>query len=155
MALIALCVLGLAQIACDEDDPEPTPRPDGRFQLPAAVRGGGWFQVEEGKATFGFQLTCDPETDLARGQFQYNDHVAGRAFHGVVEQPIVDCLVTELSYTGEYTPQPPTAGYPGTFVLELSEDSCLTITLNEGVYAGYSRSGCLEGGKLRFWLLPD
>lgn len=56
-------------------------------------QGGGWFPVADGKATIGFQASCENigypvgqiPTDLfvghVTGQFQYKDHSANVAFH--------------------------------------------------------------------------
>lgn len=57
--------------------------------------GGGWIPVEggNGKATFGYQASCDniehPSIQdffvgKVSGQFQYKDHGANIAFHGVM-----------------------------------------------------------------------
>jgi hypothetical protein len=145
MVFVAVLVIGLAQLACD-DDP-----------LPAAARGGGWIQSGEGKATFGFQLTCDQETGKVKGQFQYNDHAHRVAFHGVVKDEIENCEVdgTDPFYEGSYTPQPKKAGDPGTFRVELDGDNCLKVTLTGGVHDGYEHSGCLGGGHLNIWEWAD
>ena len=59
--------------------------------------GGGWFPVEGGKATLGFQASCEnigypvgqipPDLYVGHvtGQFQYKDHVENVAFHAVVD----------------------------------------------------------------------
>jgi hypothetical protein len=161
--IVALCILGLAQLACGTEDPPDPPDP-GQGPLPAAVRGGGWIpagEAGEGKATFGFQLTCDSLTGEVRGQFQYNDHAAGIAFHGVVDDQIDGCTVTLSSassgsdpapgYSGYSTPQPQKARDPGDLLIALDEQSCLPVTLTGGAHRGYSHSGCLEGGNIQFW----
>ena len=155
MVFIAFCVLGLVQLAC-EYEPDP-PEPGARVTLPAAARGGGWIVSDGGKATFGFQLTCDKETGDIQGQFQYNDHAAGVAFHGVVQDHADDCRVEvpavgdPLPYGGVYTPQPKKLGDPGDLEIALDVDGCLWVTLTGGIHDGYSHGGCQEGGSLRVW----
>jgi hypothetical protein len=158
MVIVALCFLGLAQLACNGDDPPPDPEPDETVTLPDAVRGGGWVPSEsgEGKATFGFQLTCDKETGDVEGQFQYNDHTAGVAFHGVVQYDLPGCIVqgtddTDFVYKGHYTPQPKHGDPGGDFEIRLDEQGCLTVDPLNGIYGSYDHSACLEGGNIRIW----
>ena len=159
MVMIAICFLALAQIACDptpDPDPDP-PDPGEEVRLPSAARGGGWIISGDGKATFGFQLTCDEETGAIKGQFQYKDHAQNVGFHGVVQDESDGCMVpgTELFYEGRYTPQPKNLGDPGDLVIALAGEGCLSVTLSGGVHGGYSHSGCLEGGNVQFWLASD
>jgi len=130
--------------------------------LPAAVRGGGWIPVGEGKATFGFQLTCDAETGQAKGQFQYKDHSENTAFHGVLDTTInIDgyepCEIPgeDIAFEGDYRPQPKKLGDGGTFTMTLlggsEKDQCLRIELEDGIHDGYVREGCLGGGNIKVW----
>lgn len=161
MVVVALGVLSLAQIACGAQDPPTPPGPGDDVQLPAAARGGGWILSGDGKATFGFQLTCDSETGNVQGQFQFRDHARGVGFHGVLQDHIDGCTVTipsdipetepMLAYKGQYTPQPKNAGDQGDLLLKLGEQSCLSITLTGGAHDGYALSGCLEKGNIRIW----
>lgn len=150
MVLVAICVLSLAQIACVYDPHDP-------FQLPAAVRGGGWMATAEGKATVGFQLSCDADTGKASGQFQFNNH-AGLAFHGVVDEVVEGCQVEswdDYALHGRYTPQPKTLGDPGDLTIMPPDDSgCITIELEGGMYGGESIDVCLDRGNITFWGWP-
>jgi hypothetical protein len=119
-----------------------------------SLQGGGWIAGApgDGKATFGFQMTCDPDTNEASGQLQYHDHAANVAFHGVVDGVPNQCGYGE--YTGTYTPQPKNLGPGGTFLVEVTDGSyadqsdTFEITLIGGVYDGYSNAGELGGGNI-------
>lgn len=99
------------------------------------VMGGGWIPgVNGGKATFGFQAQCviaDPaETGeegpwFHKGQFQFNDHLAGVNFHGDMEPSI--------------------SVFPSTGTCE--GDGALDGIINEGTMSGacVSRPGGVQG----------
>jgi hypothetical protein len=102
-------------------------------------------------------LTCDEDTGVIEGQFQYNDHDQGIAFHGVVDDQRPNCTVlgVDLYYEGRYTPQPKNLGDPGDMRIELAGEDCLRVTLTGGAHDGYEHTGCLEGGNISVWLWSD
>jgi hypothetical protein len=148
VVLYVLCILALAQLAC------------GSTTLPAAMRGGGWFPEGDKKVTFGFQMTCDKETGKVGGQFEYNDHAAKVAFHGVIDDTVSDCELDAVNpaWEGTYTPQPKKLGPGGTFkVTKVGEDDelCFRVQIFSGVFYPYQRQDCLEGGNVKFWEQED
>jgi hypothetical protein len=99
-----------------------------------------------------------------KGQFQYNDHGGWLSyekvcFHGVVADlplPPSD-MAYGGNYEGYYRPQPKTLGDGGRFVVTVqdqgqtgpSTSDYLSITLYDGVFAGYSNAGNLKGGSIQ------
>ena len=85
------------------------------------ARGGGWITSAldpTAKATFGFNLVCNPKTNTVQGQLEYQDHGGpGIAIHGFIptKTPLPDgdtcaSLDTQLPpgitvFTGTYVPQ--------------------------------------------------
>ncbi|NIR86443.1 hypothetical protein GWO13_02290, partial [Candidatus Bathyarchaeota archaeon] len=123
------------------------------------------------KATFGFDLNCDDGTGF--GELQYRDHgvlVTGPdlkerklSIHGEVNNVRGPCVGGNIesdgfggSYTGTYTPQPPTMGAPGTFEVIVvdtgqlgpNKGDLIGIQLFGGVFDGYS-NGVLNGKELQ------
>jgi len=108
--------------------------------------GGGWFPVEGGKATLGFQASCEnieisPDLSLGHvtGQFQYKDHVENVAFHAVVDffpyeidNDLTSCEVIDATFeaqglgtafgmVGTYTPIPKNAGDGGEVAIVVAD----------------------------------
>lgn len=69
----------------------------------ATTRGGGWTVSaidENAKATFGFNLVCNAQTNTIQGQLEYHDHGTnvtypnGVAVHGVIPKTPLDDAAT-------------------------------------------------------------
>ena len=105
--------------------------------------------------------------DEVKGQLQYKDHGSddikypkGLSIHGVVTGGGVfeGILSRSGELTGTYTPQPKKLGDGGTFIATVydngepgaSEDDSFTIELKDGVYDGYTNSGFLNGGNIKY-----
>ena len=143
--------------------------------------GGGWTPSPydaEAKATFGGNFhaidvdgdgevfdweseTFDPD-DSFKGQFQYNDHGADVAFHGVVDgayfstegnicgapcdRPSLYSIIGSAYFEGTYTPVPKKIGPGGRFealLIDNGEPGAdagdeLWIVCTSGVFAGYN-----------------
>jgi len=138
----------------------------------------------EDKATFGMNLKCYEESgglfyDRAGGQITYHDHgvklgdfndmlFTGKdakkklQFKAVIEEPAgikFDVCVDEIffgSYTGTYTPIPPTLGDGGMIYVYAEDrgetgpdkDDFLKVELYGGVFDGYYNEGTPQGGNI-------
>lgn len=112
-----------------------------------SIFGGGWIWSaggpEAGKATFGFELYCDQDTDEAWGHITYHDHGVnvdvfefqganwkGRPNHVAIQGDVFaglgyngyegfgcndDALAFFANYIGTYTPVPESVGDGGFF----------------------------------------
>jgi hypothetical protein len=120
-----------------------------------AVSGGGWMPGKYGgKATFGFSLTCDENSNLV-GDWTYHDKGAGVDIAGTVTaDDAVPCgSITEVvpyraqhcssNCTGSATITVTDSGDTGRF-----KGDHLSVSLSGGVYAGYSNSQNVQGGNL-------
>ncbi|MCJ7753926.1 MAG: hypothetical protein MUP13_05145 [Thermoanaerobaculales bacterium] len=135
--------------------------------------GGGYIDSVTGAprtATFGFNINGtdvdgDGSPDVAKGQFQYNDHAAGVSFHvdidtredGVYCNP--DCFapdpVISIPYSGTYKSK---AG-GGRLKLGVTSandglgnrvDTLWIYEVSTGPYAGYSNYGVVQRGNIQF-----
>lgn len=141
------------------------------------ARGGGSIAIDDGagkshKATFGFQLVCKPTDDplapKVSGQFEYQDHAAKSAkgkpmnvsIHGVATaagHSASQCSSTQGVFTGTYKPQPENLGAGGTFTVSvedkgkpgLSDGDTFMLELTDGIFAGYTAQGTLQGGNIK------
>ena len=142
------------------------------------ARGGGSIAILQGnesrKATFGFQLVCEPTDNpyapKVSGQFEYQDHAAKDAkgkpmrvsIHGVATGVSTAAQESNVgTYTGTYTAQPEVPGYsgePGIFTVTvvdndkpgLSGEDTFTLVLVGGPFDGYSvESKVLAGGNIK------
>jgi len=136
--------------------------------------GGGYIDSvivgANSKATFGFNIDGtdvdgDGNPDLAKGQFQYDDHAAGVSFHVVVdERPLglicnPDCVTPGASimvpYAGSYSSKDG-SGNVTLAVTSINDgfgnqvDSLWIYGVSSGPYAGYSNYGVVQGGKIKF-----
>jgi hypothetical protein len=128
------------------------------------VRGGGWIVGRNGgKATFGFQLVCNQQTNGVSGQIDFQDPSDGVRIHGVATQtPFDNCLPEGqiFSGAGEFygtcRPQSTNAGPGGYFHVFIddngkpgpSPDDVFEIDMTGGVYDGYFNEGTLGGGNV-------
>lgn len=127
----------------------------------AVVGASGW-----GKATFGFNYTCDEGTQ--RGQLQYVDHAPGAGgpkqvrFHGDFGIDFDDCIGPGepqppiVFAVGTYEPQPTKLGPGGVLLLFLvdggepgTDDDVFEIILEGGIYDGYMNGGPIIGGNIQ------
>lgn len=125
------------------------------------ARGGGWLisDTGSGKATFGFEMECDPDTGELTAQVQYVDRPAGVAIHGVTSANEFFCFedATFGTFSGTYTAQPRTAGDGGTFFVTYADNGEpgvsagdeFSIELIGGVYDGYANGGTIGGGNVQ------
>lgn len=141
---------------------------------PGKYTGGGSINSNiigaKGKATFGFNIDGtdvdgDGQVDVAKGQFQYDDHPAGVSFHVVVDgapggvlcNP--DCFTPGASimvpYAGRYTSK----DGDGDVILGVTSindgfgnqvDSLWIYGVSSGPYAGYSNYGVVQHGNIKF-----
>ena len=155
------------------------------YKGPQKYTGGGWIEVcnlpepngavinleemfnnscvPEGKATFGFQFQgkaddiCDGAT--ISGQLQWNDHLNGIKFHGIVdnyEKKCRDsiCFDDADCVLGVYRTQPTKLGDGGEFQLCVrdygepgpDEGDMISIRLTGGYHDGYAIMGHYLGG---------
>jgi len=129
------------------------------------ARGGGWIDsaLGEGRATFGFQLVCDPDTGNVSGQIQYHDHGFDVSFHGEAITIRHGCVDPDAAFrpegfVGEYRPQPRRLGEGGAVLFLAidrgepgpSEDDRIRVELIGGVYDGYVNAGTLQGGNISY-----
>jgi hypothetical protein len=124
---------------------------------------GGGFLVDEegGKSTFGFSFKCN-EDGTAKGQLQFNDHENNVKFHGVVVESgfcadDVNDYYGQAQFLGTYTPQPKKLGESGELWVYVrdggepgpSNGDFFSLTITEGYYGSYSKSGVIEGGNIQ------
>ena len=111
----------------------------------------------------------DRIADSVKGQFQYNDHGTGTAFHGAITDggelpvgvgtlnPDGDLVFTDavVALSGDYTPQPANQGPGGHFEVVLffwPDDSGIPdearVSLGGGVHDGYFNDQSFERGNM-------
>ncbi len=134
---------------------------------PGKYTGGGVMEsaiVDGGKANLGFNMQAldkdgDGEIETVKGQLQYKDRGADVSFHGVITDGSVRTTLSGNStgeFEGDYRPQP--KGVGGTFTVTVfdagepgpSEDDSFTIMLTDGEHDGYTNSGLLSNGNIKF-----
>jgi hypothetical protein len=146
--------------------------------LPGKYAGGGQIASanpdSSQDATIAFTIKAedtdgDRIADSVKGQFQYNDHGTGTAFHGAIadggEAPVGvgtlnpdgDLVFTDavVFLSGDYTPQPANQGPGGRFEVALffwPEDSGIPdearVSLIGGVHDGYLNDQAFEHGNM-------
>jgi len=149
------------------------------------ISGGGWMWSangpDAGKATFGFDFYCEPDSYSAGGHMTYHDQGVtvdeyegqGATWRGkpkklAIQGEVFATLVTKCEsraayyagYVGHYEPIPPSIGEGGYFEVTADDsgdtgpdkDDYLQITILTGVFAGYTNSGSPGGGNIS---LPD
>jgi hypothetical protein len=108
------------------------------------VRGGGWIPSTAGppeKATFGFELDCDPETNEASGTLSYNDHGTGDQVFA--RATAIDASACEDGGTmGSYVGETPEGDL--VFVHVAGDQVAIEVS------SGYANSGTLRGGHVSF-----
>ena len=136
---------------------------------PGKYTGGGVMDsaVEDGaKASLGFNMQAldkdeDGMVDTVKGQLQYKDRGSDVSLHGVVDGatvifPWFGDKESIGAFTGTYRPQP--KGESGEFTVYVfdegepgpSEEDSFTIEVSGGEYDGYTNSGLLNKGNIKF-----
>ena len=111
--------------------------------------GGGWIQVPNGKATFGFSAKMD---GAASGHLEYNDHALPLTLHGTSIDSVTTTACSSV-IMGTATASGAATG-PVTFRLDVMDNGepganndDFTITVEE---LGYSRPGpTISGGNIQ------
>ncbi len=106
--------------------------------------GGGWIasasEIEGEKATFGFNVRIDPDTEEVTGQFQLVDHGTDQKFHAALNG------LVEEGFTGR------TDDGLDVFlqVGEIDGEDWLRISVYDGSNQVYFNDAAIQGGTLNF-----
>lgn len=106
--------------------------------------GGGWLAsvsgIEGEKATFGFNVQIDPDTEAVKGHFQLVDHGTGQKFSASLSG------VVEEGFTGKTNDGLDVYLQVG----EVDEEDWLQISVYDGSVLVYFNDGVVQGGNIRF-----